>query len=651
MAVPPPDLNATDSLLLGQEQLRTAGGANSRNEAGDRFGFALVGGNFNGDGFDDLAVGVPGEDVFDIRNAGSVTIIEGSARGLQAADSRAVDELALQAAGNSRSMAEADDGFGLALAVGTFNADPFDDLVVSAPHEDVSSVTDAGQVTVFDGSASGVRAGNIRTFVADEPGDRFGASLAVGDFNGNGRDDLAVGAPDQNVGNVLHAGSVTIFGGSTFGLSLAGSRLIDQTTLLASGVNSSSEMRDGFGFALASTGGTAYRHASVDARCGQDDRIVGDVNGDRRFDQRDVILALRSGRYLTGQPAEWSQGDWNGDAVFDVQDIIAALLAGSYLRDLPPTSPTVESQLRFSTRCMAEATRQRLIDFIWDAGLPVNTLPRVTLDVPFPTGLSEIDASRVARVDELDANISGWDFHATSYLLHPVNASNADRTVIVHNGHFDPLLGPGLPRATDLLLRNGFSVLVMNMPLLGFNTDRDGSLPSGATFDFANRANPGHYEMFTELGDTLGGAMYRFFLEPVVQNINYLEAVQLASDLSMLGLSGGGWTTQMLAAIDERIKLSIPVAASSHLTVSPPLCQEEEQCYAPLYGTTGDGGDGIATWVEIYALGGYGENRRQITITNESLPGHHRFTYGNSAIIDDLCKMHFVSDCFQELAD
>lgn len=93
----------------------------------------------------------------------------------------------------------------------------------------------------------------------------------------------------------------------------------------------------------------------------------------------------------------------------------------------------------------------------------------------------------------------------------------------------------------------------------------------------------------------------------------------------MVGLSGGGWTTQLMAAIDPRIKQSVPVAGSAPLYVRNSASQggtvgDLEQYYVPMYNENvqpnGSGG-GVATWLEMYALGGYGAGRRQIQVTNE----------------------------------
>lgn len=59
---------------------------------------------------------------------------------------------------------------------------------------------------------------------------------------------------------------------------------------------------------------------------------AGDANLDTQFDQRDIVQVLQSGKYLTGDQADWNDGDWNGDGVFDQQDIVAALQTGNYFR-------------------------------------------------------------------------------------------------------------------------------------------------------------------------------------------------------------------------------------------------------------------------------------------------------------------------------
>lgn len=83
--------------------------------------------------------------------------------------------------------------FGHALAAGDFDGDGFDDLAIGAPGEDVSGHDHAGAVFVLRGSASGLLEG------AAHKGDWFGHALAAGDFDGDGEHDLAIGAPGADL--------------------------------------------------------------------------------------------------------------------------------------------------------------------------------------------------------------------------------------------------------------------------------------------------------------------------------------------------------------------------------------------------------------------------------------------------------------------
>jgi hypothetical protein len=284
-----------------------------------------------------------------------------------------------------------------------------------------------------------------------------------------------------------------------------------------------------------------------------------------------------------------------------------------------PTNNDPANQIRFDTPTEADARRAQLVDFIWGGGLPT-AMPAATTDVPFPDLAVGINPLNVARVDRLDVNVSGWDFHSVSYFMHPAYTANANRVVIVHQGHADTL-EYGVGTTANHLLQNGFTVLTMEMPLFGWNTDTTAVVPGQGTLTYGS-----HDAMIYNTGPANSGWGFRLFLEPVVQNINYIVGTTPAlEDIGMVGLSGGGWTTSLMSAIDTRISLSAPVAGSAPLYERNVATQggtvgDPEQYYVPLYDEDiqpdGSGG-GVCTWLEIYALGGYGGGRRQIQVTNE----------------------------------
>lgn len=106
-----------------------------------------------------------------------------------------------------------------------FNGDGYRDLAVGAPGADAGSVGKAGTVGVAYGSANGIDTGEHQTISEGspgvpggrEPGDRFGETVAAGDFDADGYADLAIGAPAEQAAGV--GGRVTIVFGSASGLS------------------------------------------------------------------------------------------------------------------------------------------------------------------------------------------------------------------------------------------------------------------------------------------------------------------------------------------------------------------------------------------------------------------------------------------------
>jgi len=192
----------------------------------DQFGSALAAGDFNDDGFDDLAIGVPFEDLTGTNAEGAVNVIYGSLKGLHKGLGH-VDQLWTQDSLGIADTAEAFDNFGRVLVVGNFNNDAYDDLAIGVENEDLAGV-DEGAVNVIYGSASGLHENlglpdqfwtQDSTAIADvaENLDKFGHALTVGDFNDDGFDDLAIGVPSEFLA-VDDQGAVNVIYGSLSGL-------------------------------------------------------------------------------------------------------------------------------------------------------------------------------------------------------------------------------------------------------------------------------------------------------------------------------------------------------------------------------------------------------------------------------------------------
>ncbi len=199
-------------VLLGADRFPGPGWGAEGSEAGARWGSVFGVADYNGDSYDDLAIGYPLRD-FGGSDSGAVWLLDGSAGGV---------------GGLSRpigSQAPAGSLMGAALAAGDFNADGVTDLAIASPGRVVANLTGAGQVTIMPGlrDSGPVATGALvldRTSqrldpvveVPGEPvrGEGLGTALAAGDFDGDGSADLAIGVPNADVDGLRTAGSVLV---------------------------------------------------------------------------------------------------------------------------------------------------------------------------------------------------------------------------------------------------------------------------------------------------------------------------------------------------------------------------------------------------------------------------------------------------------
>ncbi|MFE0510293.1 FG-GAP and VCBS repeat-containing protein [Streptomyces sp. NPDC058964] len=152
--------------------------------------------DFNGDGIGDVVTSAATAYVSGHQGAGQVVALYGTAGGVTSAQRTTISQNTTGVPGT----AEAGDMFGGELAYADFNGDGYDDLAVASPSEKVGTDTNGGALAILWGSANGLTGKGIDVpDPAASSHDYWGKDLAAGDFDGDGKADLAVGSSASTI--------------------------------------------------------------------------------------------------------------------------------------------------------------------------------------------------------------------------------------------------------------------------------------------------------------------------------------------------------------------------------------------------------------------------------------------------------------------
>ncbi|MFB9419192.1 hypothetical protein [Nonomuraea rubra] len=291
----------------------------------------------------------------------------------------------------------------------------------------------------------------------------------------------------------------------------------------------------------------------------------------------------------------------------------AAARFGPEYKTLPPAVAGVDIEPLIGITDPEDITarRRKMTDFIWKgAGLPTTT-PTVETGVTAPDFAS---LTGVRRIDLLTVPLK-YRITAKVYDLLPRKPWNR-RLALYHNGHGEPF--DTMLRTIQALLDRGYRVMAYAMPFHHWNGGQQIEDPKNPG---TMLPSPSHRELVPWESDTF--STLTFFLEPLVVTLNHAQATYRPASVEMLGLSGGGWTTTVYAALDPRINHSYPTAGSLPFflrAASPkpsPTTGDWEQTRASFPGfyssiTAGTADD----YLEMYVMASVGENRGQLQVLN-----------------------------------
>jgi pimeloyl-ACP methyl ester carboxylesterase len=141
-------------------------------------------------------------------------------------------------------------------------------------------------------------------------------------------------------------------------------------------------------------------------------------------------------------------------------------------------------------------------------------------------------------------------------------AGEPEGLFIYHHGHDGSPFAFAPPNVlVRAMIERGYDVIVHSMPGIGWNGIGPVRIKTWDGWGrLTGRRNEKH-DLFAMV-DTGGGHFIKFFVEPVLASVDLVLSKRSYPKIMMTGHSGGGWTTTIAAALDERIDYSISYAGS-----------------------------------------------------------------------------------------
>ena len=234
-----------------------------------------------------------------------------------------------------------------------------------------------------------------------------------------------------------------------------------------------------------------------------------------------------------------------------------------------------------------------LIQYIWKDQMPTK-LP-TSVEENF-TDENFNDVKNLKQLDKITIEME-HGVNSIAYFFIPYESNN--KLIIYHHGHAGDFI---LEKNTiTFFLNNGYSVVAFNMPLKGIN-----SQPIIETSDFGPIKFIFHDQF--PLLESPNFSPMKYFVEPIALSLNFIEQNYDYDEYYMVGISGGGWTTIIYSAIDQRISQSYSVAGSYPLYLRQEVKNlgDYEQNNPNIYR--------ISNYLELYTMSSFGNDRKLVQL-------------------------------------
>lgn len=260
----------------------------------------------------------------------------------------------------------------------------------------------------------------------------------------------------------------------------------------------------------------------------------------------------------------------------------------------------INALVEISSEKDAERLRTQLIDLIWG-----HSKKNAAQAASLHTDITDPKYNDHPMINSVNKIVHKMDFGLQSelYIFYPSKADVKNDLVIYHQGHSgDFWNGKG---TIEHFLDLGYVVAAASMPLLGNNNQPTTFIEGIGEVKLVN-----HHQMSFLIPDS--GIAIQYFIDPVIKTIDLLTSTHKFDSINMIGLSGGGWTTTLVSAIDTRITNSFSVAGTFPIVLNQPAIGDYEQSLPELYR--------LSNYLELYVLSATRGKRAHYQIYNKYDP-------------------------------
>ena len=292
------------------------------------------------------------------------------------------------------------------------------------------------------------------------------------------------------------------------------------------------------------------------------------------------------------------------EEIRDIKRIFVPQTCDLSMEDFPHLSQTdVASLIQIKTKDDIEQKRNAMFKYIWKDNLTYLEPIKIDEDIKD----ERFETKYIERIDKLTIEMD-YGVNSIAYLFFPKSPEeqgknkNADTLIIYHQGHAGGFADNG-KKTIERLLKENYVVLAYSMPLVGQNNQPTTEIPNRGVIKLLTHNHFNYLE-------TYNFSSLKFFLEPVMRSLNYIDEKYSFKEHHMIGLSGGGWTTMVYSAIDPRIGHSYSVSGGY-----PGYLQQ--MVVMNHFERNTSGIEQIVNYPEMYVLSSVGENRKSVHILIE----------------------------------